>query len=747
MGYHTDKDTRLAFLRVLSNMATFGSFTSLTDFKGPLLNVLLVNLCGTTHSIRLEAYNVLAILCDSRYFNLDSILLETNGLYIPRNVKPFVLRVSEMFAASEGENIAATLIMEALDGFNRAPSTITHRMSLDYIIPWLPLYSRITRTSSAEATVAKQQSNFIFTTMITLTIDSKSSIPSRVWEIVGQDPDLASLALATCLERCKGCPPESLAVEAIGEIIAIIAAQTPLFVSGLLIHGLLDTLALTGDQPTSRIDKNSHWPTVAIYLRLLFVLSFEDLACIDVHLPALLHIIATLFGIGSKLVRHTTYSLLINIGRSYIDSHPKLPVPAILDPSNRSIFRVVHRDEERRPKVKITSQLVDTITSGLYTIITTYTSDPKALHAYHDQWLNMALNQAKLLNPPVQTRALLVLSNLTQHNESVSNSQVLEIIRVLSNLSTEISNNSTLLDTNRPLILAALICLSRVADHMPSDSQLIQPLFWVATSFSHLSDAEIFAASTNLMHEVLKTMERRNILPTDISLSRTLLQARKPFEAALSRLDTTFRINFSNNFSFALSSLLIKGLYCKSSINRLETEKLLRTLIRITGNTSSRPSDTLGYITCLIPIDRANTPTGSNNPILDASSIPDVTDAIMLFTLLSSILNSSNVTSAEQTVIFEALAEGIKLSPQAFVVTYSSLVSKISTVIVESNVEKLVRCCLAVTEQMFTTEMMTIMSKTKPEYIHIIERTGFNGLQNCGQGFNVCLFKSFVDTN
>lgn len=61
------------------------------------------------------------------------------------------------------------------------------------------------------------------------------------------------------------------------------------------------------------LDSHESWSSVTVVLRLLFLLSFENLLHVQQYLPELLHLIMLLFATGTSDIRATTHGLLVNV--------------------------------------------------------------------------------------------------------------------------------------------------------------------------------------------------------------------------------------------------------------------------------------------------------------------------------------------------------------------------------------------------------------------------------------------------
>ena len=108
--------------------------------------------------------------------------------------------------------------------------------------------------------------------------------------------------------------------ELLEQMIVALACQNPQLVSGKLIARLLKLLRLTSKNPKSDLAEHDNWPSIAILVRILLMLSFENLIYVQQYLPELFHIIIMTFHTGSSIMRATVHGLLINIVHSLYTS-------------------------------------------------------------------------------------------------------------------------------------------------------------------------------------------------------------------------------------------------------------------------------------------------------------------------------------------------------------------------------------------------------------------------------------------
>eukprot|EP01132_Coremiostelium_polycephalum_P003622 gene3622-4511_t len=741
------------------------------DIPGTLLNVALLNLGSTKNSLRVAAYNMLSALCRNSNFSLKLQLLETNGLCIPKNSTQFVIRVSEKLAKTE-KSLTLEFLTECLHGITKA-SAVAKYLVIDYISPWI---SNLVDFIGDEK--YRQKTVTVINSLIELTLrdqNMKSIILSKVWETFGQQqPQLVNLALKCCLQKCIESGFGSNSSEIVGEMISSMANQCPQLISGKIISKLLKLLDQTSisTPPIHELCEHKLWPKIIIYLRLLLLLSFDNLIYVQQYLPELLHIICSLFSIGNVNVRITTHGLLINMVHSLyttlVSNENKLQtLPFMLSEFGQPSFKLLFGiggtsltadfttpDPTSKELEKMSITNVDPVVTSILSVLNICSQGTPGT-AWHTRWLSFTTIAALRPNPPIQARALISLG-ITARSPSLVNDELFEnIISVLRNAVT----SPKAIQEYNDLIVGALSCLTKLFEYLPLNSRFLTPLFWVASTFIQIYDPRIFTAAIALLEVMLKVLDRADLFKE--SVSKTYMTSREPYQGILSKLDTITGISFESNFSFAIASHLLKGLKYPST--KTTTSRLMTTFLSITAK-KSNGSSILGYLAALFTtegeignLDQISDTSNRNSPLailFNEHMIPDVDHAALLFTFLVTILSHTD-REHEQLFIYEALKEGIQFMPQAFPVIYKTFIPKLSTVISSSQIEKMMQASLSIIEFMFENNGgpntsivsssggggggngLNLSTNGDSKYnISHLKKLGFQGLPDCGSGFN-----------
>lgn len=150
----------------------------------------------------------------------------------------------------------------------------------------------------------------------------KVNILAQVWKPIGQveDVQFVTLAVKCCLKKAIDAGIGSMRADIIGEIIYTMSAENTQLVGGKVIAEIMEAMEATGDKQISDLSESESWPKISVLLRILLVLSFDDMIGVRQYLPELFHLVLMLFATGSAPVRACSHGLLINLVHSLYTS-------------------------------------------------------------------------------------------------------------------------------------------------------------------------------------------------------------------------------------------------------------------------------------------------------------------------------------------------------------------------------------------------------------------------------------------
>lgn len=299
--------------------------------------------------------------------------------------------------------------------------------------------------------------------------------------------------------------------------------------------------------------------------------------------------------------------------------------------------------------------------------------------------MSLVASTAFQFNPSVQPRAFIVLGYLGR--EEIDDDIVYQILVALRG-ALAIFN-----DSDPHLVTSIMMCLKNVVQSLPNDSRYLLQLFWVAVALVEINNGPTFAMAIQLLQAVLRALDSNGFFTGD-SMVEVLLAAREPIADAACHLDRLCGVNFETHFSFAVAGIMLKGLRysdIKGTIYRglhtfLDIERKQFTRDGLGEENAIIEASTLGYVAGLLPLVAKNetvkellrvaglTETDLDSHtlssktyagIFDKFDIPDDTTALLLISLLATMLNTAD-NDPERLFIYGLLSEAAVTIPEVF---------------------------------------------------------------------------------
>ncbi|KAI9026450.1 hypothetical protein CLU79DRAFT_741805 [Phycomyces nitens] len=686
------------------------------DVPGRLLNMALLNIGSVDPNLRLSAYNLLYSLSRAFNFDVGRQLLDAKDLCLPSNSTEFVVSISKRLAASE-PNLTLEFLNECFVGFQKSNEPLRY-LCLDYMRPWLPNLSLFCRGSPEDLAKTKD----IIRLLIDLTIsrtDMYKLIQAKVWKTIGRVEDILDLVLDTFIFYSNE--------HGVGSIQAETMADTFVTLSNVVVRGKLVTrlrkvLQKTSFKPTRTLTSHVTWTEIAVLIRFLLMVSFNNHGPVKSYLPEIFYIVSLVVGVGPTLVRASVHGIVINVIQSLCTSMPisdtnvkKLQL--LLEDMSGSKARLLFGLAKPHTNAFTIATETTTDTTGLIhltsleSIVNTclevlqYSTPSTDLgNAWRARWMSLVASTAFQFNPAIQPRAFVVLGCLGR--EEVDDDLLYQILVALRG-ALAIFNES-----DPSLVMSIMMCLKNIVRSLPTESRYLPQLFWVAIALLELNNSSTFGMAVSLLQAVLNALEVSGFFE-DNTISSVLLAAREPVADIARKLDGICGVNFDTHFSFAISGIFIKGLRyndCKDSIYQG-----LTTFLNIEcKHMASVPleedvigeAQTLGYITVLLPIAAKNEVlkdllriAGINEldvdniqaggicyGLFDKLDIPDNTTALLLISLLATQLNCSD-SESERLFIYGLLAEAAVSMPDVFHFVYELLLPKMNQIVISSQTQ------------------------------------------------------------
>ncbi|KAG1471849.1 hypothetical protein G6F56_001890 [Rhizopus delemar] len=688
------------------------------DVPGRLLNMSLLNLGSDDPSLRLSSYKLLYALSRAFNFDVGKQLLEAKDLCLPANSTDFIVYISQKIADKE-PSLTLEFLNECVMGYSKSEDGGKY-LTLLYMIPWLPNLSLYCGNSAIDTAKTKE----ILKQLIDLTINGEMTklIQSKIWKAIANVDDLLSLVIDTFIQVSNEHGLGSNQAEVLADTLVTLSSVS---VRAKLVSSLRKALYRTSFKPTRTLTEHETWPEVAILLRFVLMLSFNNQGPIKRIIPELFYIVSLVVGIGPTIVRASVHGIVINTIQSLCTRMPlssesiqklQINLTELSDSKNRLLFGLNRTNASAfdiRPETlndtveSISLTSLEIIVSRLSEILTTAAPSIDMANCWRARWMSLVASTAFQFNPAVQPRAFVILGHLGK--EEIDDDLLYQILVALRG-ALSIFNES---DTS--LVTSIIICLKNVVGNLPSNSVYLLQLFWVAVALVELNRPTIFSIALEFLEAVFRSLDNNGFFSGGSSVSEVLLAARLPIEDVANQLDQSCGINFNTNFSFAIAGIVMKGLQhgdVKTSIYTslctfLDIERKQNFKDYTREESGIIEAGTLGYVTALLPIAAKNDsvdellklagvvdfevgPDGkAYEGIFDKLDVPDTTTALLVISLLSTMLNAAD-SESERLFIYDLLSEAAVSMPDVFALIYESLLPRMNQIVMSSQAQSLI---------------------------------------------------------
>ncbi|KAI9597754.1 hypothetical protein BDF19DRAFT_434347 [Syncephalis fuscata] len=709
-----------------------------SDVPGTLLNMALLNLGSGDANLRSASYNLLYSLCVTFNFSTESQLLSVKGMCIPANSGSFVKAISEKLASTE-PHLTLEFLSECFVGLNKSSKPLKS-FCLEYMTPWLANLDRFIHVGNDDSQRGLTKVNELLHQLIDLTVKKRKC---RMDDMI---PLILDAFVPYAVER--GFSSQQ----------AEVMANTTV----TLLHIVYAVIANTSLKPKRSLTEHESWNEIAVLIRFLLMMSFDNRLHVLQYLPELFHIVSLVAATGPGMIRASVHGIIINIVQSLctslqLDSDNLRTVKFLLSElsepkslllfglnrtSGNAFMRSMEATTDTREAMPLTS--LETIVRMLLDVMISGAPNTEYANAWRARWMSLVASTAFQFNPAIQPRAFVVLGCLA--HAAVDDDLLYQILVALKGALSLFEEG----DCN--LIVSIVMCLTSIAENLDGSSKYLQQLFWLAIALIQIGHVPLFPSALNLMEVVLQTLEDNGFfheeLPADF-----LLRARESLFEDIgyenSNDDNTLssgvekrpHVNdmFTTNFPFA-------GL--KHSQTITATTDALTTFLEISAQEPSKTVDPnlLGYLAPLLPgaarnsalkdlfwisaveSDFENTEGEQTyHCLFDKLAIPDQTTAMLLVALMITMLNSAEY-EAEQLFLYGFLAEAATAMPQVFAMFYDSLLPKMNQMLCNSQVVPIIESIQSI---LFTMVSSPYLKGQRAQRAPLDE-LGFGGLAESG---------------
>ncbi|KAG1177602.1 hypothetical protein G6F70_005649 [Rhizopus microsporus] len=724
------------------------------DVPGRLLNMALLNLGSDDPNLRLSSYNLLYALSRAFNFDVGKQLLDAKDLCLPSNSTDFIVSISEKIAEKE-PGLTLEFLNECIMGYAKSEEGLKYLILL-YMMPWLPNLSLYCEGSAKDMAKTKE----ILRQLIDLTVNGEMTklVQAKIWKTIVNVDDILELVIETFLQVSNEHGIGSRQAEALADTLVTLSNIT---IRSKLVMRLRKVLYSTSFKPARSLAEHSAWPEIAILIRFILMLSFNNHGPIKRTVPELFHIVTLVAGTGSTIVRASIHGIVVNLIQSLCT---RLPLPAVniqklqmiltelSDSKSRLLFGL---NRSYANAFAITSEtLNDTlepislasleiIVGKLSEVISTAAPNTDIANCWRARWMSLVASTAFQFNPAIQPRAFVVLGYLGR--EEVDDDLLYQILVALRGAL------SIFTETDPNLVTSIIMCLKNVVESLPSDSVYLLQLFWVAVALVQINSASIFVAALELLEATFRSLDSNNFF-SESNVPEVLLAAREPISDVALQLDRYCGVNFNTHFSFAIAGIIMKGL--RFSDAKMAIYSTLCTFLDIERKQYYKnllgeknvviEASTLGYVTALLPIAAKNDsvkqmmklvgisevetePSESTYAgVFDKLDIPDNVTALLVMSLLATMLNATD-SESERLFIYGLLSEAAVSLPDVFALIYDSLLPRMNQIVINSQNQLLIESVKSILVTACSNPIFS-QPKNRTSQRNLLDQFGFSAL-------------------
>ncbi|ORX62830.1 hypothetical protein DM01DRAFT_1403269 [Hesseltinella vesiculosa] len=734
------------------------------DVPGRLLNMALLNIGSDDPNLRLAAYNLLYSLSMTFDFDVGKQLLDARDLCLPANSSAFIVGISEKIANAE-PNLTLEFLSECFVGFNKSSEPLRY-LCLDYMVPWLPNVALFCHSSDDDSNPDLAKTKEVIRLLIDLTVsrtDMYKLVQAKIWKTIGKVDDILNLVLDTFIQFSNEHGVGSPQAEAMADTFVTLSNVA---VRGKVISRLRKVLQKTSFKPTRTLTEHWTWTEIAVLIRFILMLSFNNRGPVKSYVPEIFHIVSIVVGVGPTMIRASVHGLVVNMIQSLCTSMP-LPdanvqhLQMLLTEVSDSKFRLLfglHKshanaftltpDTMNDTAEPIQLLALESIISQLLDVLKRGAPSSDVANVWRARWMSLVASTAFQFNPAIQPRAFVVLGCLGR--EEVDDDLLYQILVALRG-ALAIFN-----EADPSLVLSIVMCLKNIVESLPSESRYLLPLFWVAVALVQVNNSQTFCMSVELLLAVVRALDNDELFTGDTMMD-VLLVAREPMSDVARELDELCGINFTTHFSFAMATVFLKGIRYTNARDTVYQALTAFLDIECKQDTAMVEAQTLGYLGSLLPMAMKNDTLADVLRLAGLSSgslmvlegvdgqrlyhglfekldIPDDTTALLLISMLATLLHSAE-SEAERLILYGLLSEAATAMPEVFSLVYDSLLPKMNQVVLSSNTQPVIESVktillAACSDPSFNNDTATGMKTHKD----LLKEAGFTSLAEPGFG-------------
>ena len=243
------------------------------------------------------------------------------GLCIPPNNLNFVLAISTHLSKTV-PHLTLEFLLECCVGFLKSSKELKH-YCLEYMTPWLPNIAKYcSPVFIHNPTCNDPQFNKlkeVIRMLIDLTVkevEMNASIQSRIWHTLGKVEEILPLIIDAFISTAINNGIGTQHTEISANTIVTLASANLDIVAGKIISQLRRAINSSSSSPSANLVDHPCMIEIAVLIRFVLMLSFNNHLDVRQYFPELCHIISILIGVGSPIIRSSIHGLVINMVQS-----------------------------------------------------------------------------------------------------------------------------------------------------------------------------------------------------------------------------------------------------------------------------------------------------------------------------------------------------------------------------------------------------------------------------------------------
>lgn len=190
-------------------------------------------------------------------------------------------------------------------------------LCLLYMIPWLPNLSLYCGKSPQDTVKTKELLRLLID--LTLTGEMSKLIQAKIWKTIAKVDDILNLVIDTFIQVSNEHGIGSMQAEVLADTLVTLSNVT---VRSKLTSYLRKIIHCTSFKPTRSLIDHPSWPEIAILVRFVLMLSFNNRGPVKRMVPELFHIVSLIAGVGCTVVRASVHGVVVNMIQSLCTSMP-----------------------------------------------------------------------------------------------------------------------------------------------------------------------------------------------------------------------------------------------------------------------------------------------------------------------------------------------------------------------------------------------------------------------------------------